>query len=100
MKADVVWLVTRVLRRPFRWNPALDRIDQNQVATYTEGGAQRRLDAGEWLQHPTDGAIAEIVGEHADQGQANEDMMRKASDYPMREYRVSASVAPRGCRRG
>lgn len=89
---DVVWVVGRLLCKPFKFNAAKDRIDQSQVATFMDGGVQRRLEAGEWFQDPSDGAICEIVDERPDAGSANESALRLQRDNPGKEYRICMSV--------
>jgi hypothetical protein len=90
---DVVWCVTRVLcggaeaRRH-----GFGKVPRGTVFTVVEDGLERKLDGGEWIQHSSDGAIGEVVGEYADQMAAQEWATKLASDYPGREYRVCASV--------
>jgi len=84
---DVKWHVTRVLLHPGKW-----RAPEGSRMTFTEDGIARSLDAGEWIQHSGDGAIAEIVHECPTQELANERALRLAKDDPRHEYRICLSV--------
>lgn len=90
--ADVVWVVTRVLLHCGKWT-GRENVDPRHAFVVTEDGLERNIASGEWIQHPSDGAIGEIVGEFVDQMSANERALKLQRDNPSKEYRICASVA-------
>jgi len=91
--ADVRWCVVRILLKS-----KLDEKGQWMTVPYqhqirfTEAGIERCLNAGEWVQLPSDGAIGELVEEVPDEQSANELLLKMARDRPGEEFRVCMGV--------
>ena len=85
------WTVTRILLHAKKWRGPVDALPDNAEIKITRDDVTIYLNAGEWVQHASDGAVGEVVSEWASQGEAEEDAIRRARDTN-EEHRVCLAV--------